>query len=69
MQVNTWIVSKRNQLSMIAADFDSCAAIEGAQLTAKERESFQKKLRSIVSYIDKECDKARRRSAKKGARR
>lgn len=51
---------------MIAADFDSCAAIEGARLTAQERESFQKKIRSIVSYIDEECDKARRRSAKKG---
>jgi hypothetical protein len=66
MQVNSWIISKRNQLAMIAADFDSCAAIEGAHLTAQERESFQKKIRSIVSYIDEECDKARRRSAKKG---
>lgn len=68
MNVNVWIISTRNQLASIAGSFDSAAAIDGAKLTVKERESIQKKLRSIVKYIDKECDKARSRAAKKEVR-
>lgn len=47
-----WIVSLRNKLSSLAAECDSCAAIEGARLSRNERKELQEMLRKVVNYID-----------------
>ena len=47
-----WILKLRNELSSLAMECDSAAAIEGSKLTASEREFLQTKLRVLVDYID-----------------
>ena len=42
----------RNQLSGLAMECDSCAAIEGARMTERERETLQNKLWDAVKWID-----------------
>lgn len=48
-----WIVGLRNQLSSLAMECDSCAAIEDCRLTTAEREKIQNDLRKVINYIDK----------------
>ena len=48
-----WSLKVRNQLSSLADECDSCAAIEGARMTSAEREELQQKLHDIVSWMDK----------------
>ena len=48
-----WSLKVRNQLSSLAMECDSCAAIEGARMTSAEREELQKKLRDVVFWMDK----------------
>lgn len=38
-----WILKVRNQLASLAMECDSAAAIEGARMTAAERQALQKK--------------------------
>lgn len=47
-----WILKVRNQLASLAMECDSCAAIEGARMTERERETLQNKLRDAVKWID-----------------
>ena len=47
-----WIIGLRNNLSTLAGECDSAAAIEGAHMTTKERSYIQTSLRDIVNYID-----------------
>lgn len=47
-----WIVGVRNKIAMLAMECDSAAAINGARMTQRERESLQNKLRDIVNWID-----------------
>lgn len=60
MLVTDWSISIRNKLSSIAAEFDSCAAIEGAYMSPEQREKCKKHLRAVVKFFDKEHDKARK---------
>lgn len=48
-----WILKVRNTLASLAMECDSCAAIEGARMTASEREKLQTQLRDAVKWIDK----------------
>lgn len=48
-----WSVGLRNKLSSLAMECDSCAAIEGAKMTSREREELQKMLIKAVDWIDK----------------
>lgn len=48
-----WSLKVRNQLSSLAGECDSCAAIEGAKLTSAERSALQQKLRDVVFWMDK----------------
>ena len=47
-----WTLKVRNQLASLAMECDSAAAIEGAKLTAAERQALQQKLRDTVFWID-----------------
>ena len=47
-----WILKVRNQLASLAMECDSAAAIEGARMTAAERQALQQKLRDTVFWID-----------------
>lgn len=47
-----WILKVRNQLASLAMECDSAAAIEGARMTASERQALQQKLRDTVHWID-----------------
>ena len=47
-----WILKVRNQLANLAMECDSSAAIEGAKMTASEREELQTRMRNAVSWID-----------------
>lgn len=49
-----WTIRLRNQLTELAMECDSCAAIEGAKLTSTERSRIQNDLRKVVDYIDKQ---------------
>lgn len=69
MKLHHWSVNTRNQLSMIYAEFDSAAAIEGAKMTEQEREFCKRQLKRVVEFIDKENNKARRAEVKKGSKR
>lgn len=53
MKRSKWIIGVRNKLAMLAAECDSAAAINGAQMLQSEREALQKKLRDAVEWIDK----------------
>lgn len=53
MKRTQWSVNLRNRLSSIAMECDSSTAIEEAKMTPLERQTLQKKLRSVVSWIDK----------------
>lgn len=48
-----WILKVRNQLASLAMECDSSAAIEGAKMTASEREALQTQLRDAYKWIDK----------------
>lgn len=48
-----WIIGLRNKVAVLAQECDSCAAIEGAKMSSKEREELQNLLSKVVSYIDK----------------
>ena len=48
-----WILKVRNQLAGLAMECDSCAAIEGARMTTRERIELQTMLRYAVEWIDK----------------
>lgn len=50
---NKWTVGLRNKLTEMAWECDSCAAIEGAQMTRSEREKLQDMLKKTVAWIDK----------------
>lgn len=52
MKREKWIVGVRNKCANLAAECDSAAAIEGAQMTQRQRELLQNKLRDIVNWID-----------------
>lgn len=52
MTRHKWIMKVRNQLASLAGECDSCAAIEGARMTAAERQALQQKLRDTVYWID-----------------
>jgi len=54
-----WIIGMRNQLANLAMECDSCAAIEGNQLTTAEREKIQELLRKTINYIDKKLPKVK----------
>jgi len=54
-----WIIGMRNQLANLAMECDSCAAIEGSQLTTAEREKIQELLRKTINYIDKKLPKVK----------
>lgn len=54
MKRSKWIIGVRNKLAMLAAECDSAAAIEGAQLTSAQRSRLQNEIRTIVNRIDKE---------------
>lgn len=43
----------RNQLASLAGECDSAADIDGARMTAGEREALQTQLRDAVEWIDK----------------
>ena len=47
-----WSVNLRNKLYSLAAEVDSCAAIEGAKLTKQERIEIKESLMKVVNYID-----------------
>lgn len=49
---NKWSVDLRNQLSSLAMECDSNAAIDGAKMTSSEREQLQKMLYKTVQWID-----------------
>lgn len=53
MKRHKWIFKVRNQLASLAMECDSCAAIEGAEMTSGEREALQSQLRDAVEWIDK----------------
>lgn len=48
-----WVLKVRNTLASLAMECDSCAAIEGARMTASEREKLQTQLRDAIKWIDK----------------
>ncbi len=50
---NKWSVETRNKLAQLAMECDSCAAIEGAKMTSREREELQTLIRKALDYIDK----------------
>ncbi len=52
MKRDGFSVGLRNELSELAMQCDSCAAIEGAKMTPNERKTIRDSLRSIVNYID-----------------
>ena len=52
MKRTSWIVGVRNQLSMLAMECDSCAAIESTGMTRAEREALQKMLQKATDWID-----------------
>lgn len=60
MLVTNWSINTRNKLSSIAAEFDSCAAIEGACMSPEQREKCKKHLLAVIKLFDKEHDKARK---------
>lgn len=49
---NKWIIGVRNTLLSLKGECDSCAAIEGARLSKAERESLQKLLNNVITYIE-----------------
>lgn len=53
MTRSSWAVATRNKLSELAMGCDSCAAINGANMSRTEREELQSLIRKAVSYIDK----------------
>lgn len=48
-----WSIKVRNTISSLAMECDSCAAIEGAKMSPKEREELQKMLMKAVAWMDK----------------
>ena len=43
-----WIIGVRNKLANLHMECDSCAAIEGARMTANEREKLKSLLEKAV---------------------
>ena len=56
MKREKWILGVRNKLAMLAMECDSAAAINGAKMTASEREALQTQLRDAVKWIDKRIE-------------
>lgn len=48
-----WSVGLRNKLDSMWMECDSCAAIEGAKMTPKEREELKKLIKKAADWIDK----------------
>ena len=59
MLVTNWSINTRNKLSSIAAEFDSCADIEGAYVSPEQKEECKKHLLAVIKLFD-EHDKARK---------
>ena len=52
MERNKYSIKVRNEIANLAGWCDSAAAIEGARMTAAERQALQQKLRDTVHWID-----------------
>lgn len=52
MRREKWILKVRNTISRLSGECDSAAAIEGAQMTERERSELQGKLISALEWID-----------------
>ena len=52
MRRTKFTVGLRNKLASMISDFDSAACIEDGGMSRSERESYQEKLRKILSEID-----------------
>ena len=48
-----WSVGLRNKLDSMWMECDSCAAIEGAKMTPREREELKKLIKKAAEWIDK----------------
>jgi len=48
-----WSVGLRNKLDSMWMECDSCAAIEGAKMTPREREELKKLIKKAADWIDK----------------
>lgn len=53
------ILGYRNKLAEMIMDTDRCDLIDTSRLTAIERETIRKKLKSALTYIDKQLKKTR----------
>lgn len=60
-----WIIGVRNKIVNLYWECDSCAAIEGSQLTPKEREDLQSYMKKAVDYIDRKLKKSEPKKNKK----
>lgn len=52
MTRHKWIIGIRNKLAEFHGECDSCAAINGAKMTRREREELQSLIRKARDYID-----------------
>lgn len=52
MKRTKWSVGLRNQLSSLAMECDSCAAIEEAKMSSSERDELQTLIRKAITWID-----------------
>lgn len=43
----------RRQIGNYMMECDSCAAINGAKMTARERAELKTRLKAVIDYIDK----------------
>ena len=53
------IIGYRNKLAEMVMDTDRCDLIETSRLTEVERETIRKKLKSALTYIDKQLKKTK----------
>lgn len=53
MKRTKWSVGMRNQLSSLAMECDSSAAIQEAKMSSSERKALQDMLMHAVEWIDK----------------
>ena len=53
------IIDYRNKLAEMCMDVDRCDLIETSRLTEVERETIRKKLKSVLTYIDRLLKKTR----------
>lgn len=57
MKRTQWSVNLRNQLSSLAMECDSCAAIECTKMTSSERSQLQSLINKAIVYIDERIKK------------